>query len=446
MKKLFKIKNLKTSDKIVFLFTIFNFIWLIILLLWINIIYFLVWHTHQKDMSLQDIDKKYIDFKIDKDLIKFKKFILEKDTIIISEKKGETLFCSLWIETKVHKNILEMWKRFYYKIDDKIYFIFSKKYKWLWEVKIFFDTTPYIKVQFLIIKFSLLLIAIALFIFYFLWKRITKYGFVNLNEIVKKAKNLDIEKDFEKIEIVWNKDDEINILAQTINKSFCHIKKQTGNLKQFITDVSHEFKTPLMIINSQIDLYNKKLEKGKLTMQDTEKLLKNIKEKTKKLNNLLETFLFFSRIENNIENLEKKEVDLWKYLETFTQKYLKENNYSGKKINIKYNFEKDIKIFLEENTFNILFENLLSNAIKFSEKNINIEIWCDKKSFWISDNWIWISKEEFKNIWKKFFREDTKKEWFWVWLFLVKRLILLYNWKIKVETKVDLGTKFIVKF
>gem|GEM_PF-4598760 len=46
-------------------------------------------------MSLQDIDKKYIDFKIDKDLIKFKKFILEKDTIIISEKKGETLFCSL---------------------------------------------------------------------------------------------------------------------------------------------------------------------------------------------------------------------------------------------------------------------------------------------------------------------------------------------------------------
>gem|GEM_PF-4267906 len=53
---------------------------------------------------------------------------------------------------------------------------------------------------------------------------------------------------------------------------------------------------------------------------------------------------------------------------------MKENNYSGKKINIKYNFEKDIKIFLEENTFNILFENLLSNAIKFSEKNINIEI------------------------------------------------------------------------
>jgi signal transduction histidine kinase len=37
--------------------------------------------------------------------------------------------------------------------------------------------------------------------------------------------------------------------------------KAFRNMKQFITDVSHEFKTPLMVINSQIDLYNKKLEK-----------------------------------------------------------------------------------------------------------------------------------------------------------------------------------------
>jgi light-regulated signal transduction histidine kinase (bacteriophytochrome) len=69
----------------------------------------------------------------------------------------------------------------------------------------------------------------------------------------------------------------------------------------------------------------------------------------------------------------------------------------------------------------------------------------NKKSFYIFDNWIWIKKERIDNIWNKFSREDNKIEWFWVWLFLVKRLVDLYNWEIEVESKVDKGSKFIIK-
>jgi signal transduction histidine kinase len=50
-------------------------------------------------------------------------------------------------------------------------------------------------------------------------------------------------------------------VARALNKSFAKIKTQSKNQKQFITDVSHEFKTPLMVINSKIDLYKRKCDK-----------------------------------------------------------------------------------------------------------------------------------------------------------------------------------------
>jgi preprotein translocase subunit YajC len=51
--------NLKTSDKIITLFGIFNFILLLILLFAINIIYFFLWYSDQKEESWYDMNKNY---------------------------------------------------------------------------------------------------------------------------------------------------------------------------------------------------------------------------------------------------------------------------------------------------------------------------------------------------------------------------------------------------
>jgi sensor histidine kinase regulating citrate/malate metabolism len=80
------IHNLKTSDKITFLFTIFNLISLIFLLISINIIYFFAWYTDQKKESMYDMNMNYsmyISEKTDTNLEAFKKYILQKDTLII---------------------------------------------------------------------------------------------------------------------------------------------------------------------------------------------------------------------------------------------------------------------------------------------------------------------------------------------------------------------------
>ena len=393
MKKFYK--NLKTSDKITFLFTMFNFLSLIILLIWVNIIYFFAWYTDQKAESIYDIDRNYsnyISWKTQSNLEAFKEYILQKDTLIIPNNWWD-LICSNWVELKIHNDIDKIKDKYFYTVWEKTFFIFSRYYDEIWEVKVFFDTTAYVKSQILITKISLIIIFFLILLYYFIWRIMTEKAF--------------------------------------------------KNTKQFITDVSHEFKTPLMVINSQIDLYNKKLEKEKLNEGDTQKLLKKIKEKTAKLNNLLETFLLLSRLDNSIECLNKQEVELNNYLKNITDNFIL--NYA-KDIKINYQLNIISKIKIEKNTFNILFENLLSNAIKFSLEWWKIEIWSDKNSFWIQDYWKWIEKFKLKNIWKKFYRLDINKQWFWVWLFIVKRLCELYKWKIKVESEVWKGTKFMIKF
>lgn len=443
MKNLFQ--NLKTSDKISILFSIFNFVSLIILLIWINIVYFFSWYSDQKSESMYDMNvnyNMYLSKKSDNNLEAFKSYILQKDTLIIPKDWGD-LICSNWVEAKVHNNISAIKDKLFYNTWDKIFVIYSEYYDDIWEVKVFFDTTPYVKSQILIIKISLIIILLSIIINYLVWKWISKCSLRNLENIIKQTKDLDIEKDFKKIEINWIKDDEINILAETLNQSFGHIQKQTSNLKQFITDVSHEFKTPLMVINSQIDLYNKKLEKSKLSENDTQILLEKIKDKTSKLNKILETFFLLSRIENNLQEFSRKNHKLNHCIKTIVENYVQ---WIDKKVQINYKLNADLSLDIETSTFQIIVENLLSNAIKFSWDKPIIEIWTDKKSFWIADNGPWIPKEKLEKIWDKFYRSDSNIEWFWVWLFIVKRLVELYNWKIKIESEKGKGTKFIVYF
>jgi len=80
--------NLKTSNRITVLFTIFNFFSLIILLLGVNIIYFFSWYSDQKSESMYDMNMNYnmyISEQTENNLEAFKKYILQKDTLIIPQ-------------------------------------------------------------------------------------------------------------------------------------------------------------------------------------------------------------------------------------------------------------------------------------------------------------------------------------------------------------------------
>lgn len=387
-------------------------------------------------------------YKTNKDA--FRSYILQKDTIIISPSEEWWLICSPWVSAKLHNNmeLLDKIKDSYFyndKEDGIIYFIFSRYYEGIWDVRIFFDTTEYLKSQFIIIKVSLTLIFLWFFLSLLWWKIISKFTLKNLKAISKKAQSLDLDKQYTPINIEGAKDDEIKILANALNSSFWKIEKQTNSLKQFITDVSHEFKTPLMIINSDIDLYEKKKEKNKLQKWDDSLFLKSVKDKTARLNKLIETLFLLTRMEENISLLKFQEVNIW----TFTKQLVEEklDSYSKKKLDLQFHINTNKKIKLEESSFNVIVENLISNAIKFSrEDELKIDISVNDDYIQIKDYWEWMTEEETKKVWEKFYRLDTNKEWFWVWLYLVKRMIHMYNWRIELDSKKGEYTSFNIYF
>lgn len=444
------IKNLKTSDKITLYFWIFNFVSLILLLIVINITYFFIWYNEQKEESLYDMTTNYSSlvgnwYRSNKEA--FREYILQKDTIIISDSWEEWLTCSPGVSEKLHNDmkLLDTVKdSLFYRDGETIYFIFSRYYEGIWEVKIFFDTTEYIHSQIIIIKVSVSLIFLWFFIYLFWGKIISRYTLKNLKSISKKAQEIHLDKKYKPINIDWAHDDEIKILADTINKAFWRIWKQTASLKQFITDVSHEFKTPLMIINSDIDVYEKKKEKGFLKKDDDSIFLQSIKTKTAKLNKLIETLFLLTRMEENISTLKFTKKDIW----ILTQRLIKEKfeSYSKKPIELSFELVKKHMILIEETSFNIIIENLISNAIKFSNDKIKIEIQVTKNFIEIKDHGIWMTQAETKRVWEKFYRLDTNKEWFWVWLFLVKRIVDIYKWNIQLESKKGVGSSFKIFF
>ncbi len=440
-------KNLKTSQKIITLFSVFNFVSLIILLFSINVIYFFIWYTDQKEESWYDMNINYqsIVWSEKSNREAFKKYILQKDTIIIPN-KGEKLVCSPWVAKKLHNNmelLEEVKNSLFYKNDGKIYLIFTNEYKDIWVVKVLFDTTPYIKSQIIIIKTSLILIVLFMLL-YILWgKIISSYALRNLRKISDFARDIDLDTRLKKIKIHGPKDDEIKIVAQALNKSFSKIKKQSKSQKQFITDVSHEFKTPLMIINSKIDVYNKKNEKGLCQANDLQLLLSWIKGNTKKLNTLLETLFLLSRFGDGIIDFKREEVLLSQLVEYTAQELIKNGN---KKIILNTKISRNIVKNIEISTFTILLENLLTNAIKFSSDESIIEVWLTQEKLWVKDYGVWIDKKEINNIFEKFYRKDESVEWFGVWLFIVKRILKLYNWQIEVKSKKNKGSTFIIKF
>ena len=277
---------------------------------------------------------------------------------------------------------------------------------------------------------NLLFISIYLLVFFGILSYILSIYFVKtslnkLNDLVEYVKWLNLNNLDKKFEIIGREDDEINILASKINAVTDRINQQTLALKDFISNASHELKTPLMSINSEID-YSLKAKKYKEWME-------NVKSEIWNINNLLDELVLISKLDSGTE-LNKTDKDVSQVVISVSN--MIEKKYKEKWLKLSMDLD-NVEKKVHNSSFEIIAKNLIENAFKYTEK-WTIKITLNENEFSVKDSWIWISKENLEKIWDRFWQEDSSKTdttSFGLGLYLVKLLVEKHWRKIQVDSK-----------
>ncbi|SJZ30426.1 PAS domain-containing sensor histidine kinase [Selenihalanaerobacter shriftii] len=223
---------------------------------------------------------------------------------------------------------------------------------------------------------------------------------------------------------------------------------------EFFANLSHEFKTPLNLIFSGLQMLNLHLNKNLKIDKDekSDRYLNVIKQNSYRLLKLINNLVDINKIESDaLElNLENHDVvDLIKKIVLSVESYAKEINRE-----LKYDSELKEKIIACD-FFNLerIILNLISNAIKFTEEDDEILVKTyetdDYVVIEVKDTGIGILEEKQEIIFKRFGQVDKSftrnSEGSGIGLFIVKSLVEMHGGSIKVESELGKGSRFIVK-
>jgi two-component system phosphate regulon sensor histidine kinase PhoR len=228
-------------------------------------------------------------------------------------------------------------------------------------------------------------------------------------------------------------------------------QKQISEIKtDFINNMTHEFKTPIATINLALDaIRNPKI------ISDSNKVLryvKMIRDENKRMHSQVENVLRISKLEKNQLDVSKEALDVHDVVyEAIAHVELLVNDKGGFiKTNLKARFS---EVLANQFHFANVLVNILDNAIKYSDKVPEIDILTENIDKFIlikiKDNGIGMSKSVQKNIFKKFYREETGNihnvKGHGLGLSYVKKIIEIHQGEIFVESAKGIGSTFTIK-
>lgn len=260
-----------------------------------------------------------------------------------------------------------------------------------------------------------------------------------LREATKKV----AEGDFS-VELESEREDEIGELTHDFNKMVKGLSSIECLQKDFINNVSHEFKTPI----SSIQGFAKLLEDENLTDEERREYVSIITEESDRLLNISTNILKLSKLQNQDRLVNKEEIDISEQI----RKVISVLEPKWKEKDLKFNISlQDIIYYGDADLTFQVWMNLIDNAIKFSNDSSHIDVRIKKEKDYIrveiKDYGIGMDESEKDKIFERFYQIDKShsEKGSGLGLSIVKRIIELSNGKIEFETIKNKGTKVIVE-
>ncbi len=293
--------------------------------------------------------------------------------------------------------------------------------------------------RFEIIVFSTLFF--ILFISYLSAFYVSQRSLEPLNELNKQI--LDItEHNLDKKILLGNVPEELKDLVNSFNLLLERLSRAFKREKRFISDVSHELKTPVSVVLMQCDIALRK-EREK---EEYRKALETVRDTAKMMSNLIEKMLMISKLDA-LDSSMFKEVNVKDVVrETYQLLRCKAQESD---VNVKLNIDEDEPMVKGDKTLLIeMVLNILDNAIKYNKRGGSVEIILKRENgninIIVEDSGIGMKSNEMDRIFDEFYRIDVsrskEKEGFGLGLSIVKKIVELHGGRISVKSVPSKGT------
>lgn len=275
-----------------------------------------------------------------------------------------------------------------------------------------------------------------------------------IDQMTKKAKEISAKNLNARLPVPCAQD-EIRELALTVNELLDRLQSAFVSQEAFVSDASHQLKTPLAILRGELDWIRKETR----SPQEYQEFFESASQEINSLSRLVEELLILARVESGSAKLQLQKTRTDEIAIDVVARMKKHSLVKSKNMKLELKLEgddhSDYTVNGDVELLRNLLDNLIDNSIKYGKENgqTTVEIQDKGKNlvFKVQDNGHGFPQNEANKLFSRFYRRSnsevlSQQKGFGLGLSIVKKIADLHGAQITAESTPDVGSSFSVTF